>query len=250
MKQCKHCNLSLIETAFRVKEVRNGVKKYASKCKVCEYMLTKNYDVPLPPNTKYCKLCNKILPTSNFTHNYGRCRACVNKQQRKNPDYVPNKAGEKTCKGCDCTLPITDFYTNGVSSRGTQKYGQLCKKCDNVKRHKKRKENPTEHRLLYYEMMKSVNSTPERLELRRVKRYGITLQRLEEMIVEQDNKCYLCGKDGSENLPYQKLAIDHCHKTNKVRKLLCTNCNVLLGTLKDDVDFLQKLIDYINLFKN
>jgi DNA-binding sugar fermentation-stimulating protein len=32
----------------------------------------------------------------------------------------------------------------------------------------------------------------------------------------------------------KKLVIDHCHNTGKVRKLLCTNCNVAIGMFKEN----------------
>jgi len=42
-----------------------------------------------------------------------------------------------------------------------------------------------------------------------------------------------------------KLVVDHCHEGGQVRGLLCHNCNRALGLLKDDVDTLQKAIDYL-----
>lgn len=225
MKQCNQCNLNLEETAFRVKEVRNGVKKYASKCKVCEYMLTKNYDVPLPPNTKHCKLCDKILPTSNFTHNYGRCRSCVNKQQRKNPDYVKNPE-EKTCNECNCTLPLEDFHKNGLTRQGKVTYSHLCKSCANKKYSDKRKGNE------------------DYLTKSRVRKYNISVEDFHKMKIEQNNKCFICEETTT------KLVIDHCHQSGNVRKLLCSNCNFALGMVKENINTLNNMINYINLFKN
>ncbi|KKM72361.1 hypothetical protein LCGC14_1421320, partial [marine sediment metagenome] len=40
--------------------------------------------------------------------------------------------------------------------------------------------------------------------------------------------------------------VDHCHKTGIVRGLLCKSCNLTLGFVKDDVDLLQGLINYLN----
>ena len=57
-------------------------------------------------------------------------------------------------------------------------------------------------------------------------------------------KCAICGEDGSK-FRYG-LAIDHNHKTNKVRELLCPFCNTAIGSLKEDPVILLKAIDYIN----
>ncbi len=62
------------------------------------------------------------------------------------------------------------------------------------------------------------------------------------MLVEQNNQCYICKSGPSKN---QSLHVDHDHKTGKVRKLLCNNCNNGMGKLKDSVELLQKVIDYL-----
>lgn len=42
-----------------------------------------------------------------------------------------------------------------------------------------------------------------------------------------------------------KLVVDHCHKTGRIRGLLCHNCNRALGLLQDDVGVLRKAIGYL-----
>lgn len=55
-------------------------------------------------------------------------------------------------------------------------------------------------------------------------RYNITAERYNEMWVEQNGKCAICGNEetainyGTKKV--QKIAVDHCHKTGKVRELL------------------------------
>lgn len=57
--------------------------------------------------------------------------------------------------------------------------------------------------------------------------YGMTLAQYEAMLTAQNNKCLVCGKP--ESYPGRRLAVDHCHTTNKVRGLLCGLCNRTLG---------------------
>ena len=75
---------------------------------------------------------------------------------------------------------------------------------------------------------------------RMMKRYGIDQKGYEELYLKQQGKCAICGifKD--------KLDIDHCHKKNKIRGLLCGSCNRALGLLKDNTEFLLKAINYLN----
>lgn len=71
-------------------------------------------------------------------------------------------------------------------------------------------------------------------------KYKISLADYEKMYNDQKGKCYICGT-------YQeRLCQDHCHKTKKNRKLLCANCNVGLGHFKENIEFLENAIKYLN----
>ena len=62
------------------------------------------------------------------------------------------------------------------------------------------------------------------------KKYGIDLNKYEEMLVEQNDGCALCGTKEEEQ--DRRLAIDHCHTTGNVRGILCNKCNVSLSGLE------------------
>lgn len=61
-------------------------------------------------------------------------------------------------------------------------------------------------------------------------KYGITLTQYEAMLERQGGKCALCGEHGSSRV--RRLAVDHCHKTDKVRGLLCVKCNTALARVE------------------
>ena len=80
------------------------------------------------------------------------------------------------------------------------------------------------------------------------RRYNITPQEYETKLASQDYKCAVCGKDDSDNKRGGKLDplhIDHCHKTGKLRDLLCHQCNSGLGQFKDNIEILQKAMEYL-----
>jgi hypothetical protein len=54
------------------------------------------------------------------------------------------------------------------------------------------------------------------------------------------DSCQVCGRDITE-----KKCIDHCHTTEKIRGVLCNNCNTALGLVGDNVQILSKLIQYL-----
>ncbi|MBL0320503.1 MAG: endonuclease VII domain-containing protein [Alphaproteobacteria bacterium] len=76
------------------------------------------------------------------------------------------------------------------------------------------------------------------------RKYGLTQEQHIEKIKEQDNSCAICGKKDEGRV----LCVDHDHKTGKVRGLLCTNCNVGLGNLKDSIQILQAAIGYLKRY--
>lgn len=77
----------------------------------------------------------------------------------------------------------------------------------------------------------------------RLKKYGITEERYYELQTLQRNRCQICRRD--ENGGRGRWHIDHCHKTGKVRGLLCSNCNVGLALMGESADQLRRAADYL-----
>lgn len=75
--------------------------------------------------------------------------------------------------------------------------------------------------------------------------HGITIEQYAEMFDKQNGVCYICGKKD-----LKPLSIDHCHKSGKKRKLLCNNCNLILGLCYENKTILKKIIDYIDEYKD
>ena len=69
-------------------------------------------------------------------------------------------------------------------------------------------------------------------------RYGITAAEYDAMYETQKGCCAICGKHaeaGSSPAHWKnKLAVDHCHDTGKVRGLLCNDCNAGIGHLGNE----------------
>lgn len=83
---------------------------------------------------------------------------------------------------------------------------------------------------------------------------GIDVDRYNQMLKEQDNKCAICKQPETRKVKNSdeiaRLCIDHCHATLKVRGLLCFHCNVGLGKFFDDTDKLSSAIDYLTKHKS
>lgn len=72
--------------------------------------------------------------------------------------------------------------------------------------------------------------------------YCLSSEEYERSIKEQNYKCKICKRANSTG---KRLAIDHCHRTGKVRGLLCEKCNHGLGKFEDNISFLKEAIKYL-----
>ena len=85
-----------------------------------------------------------------------------------------------------------------------------------------------------------INQAQKEMRIKRV--YGITLAEFEILLKKQNGGCALCGRKQQK----YRLAVDHDHKTRKVRGILCNHCNRGLGIFKDNVWLLHNAIKYLN----
>jgi hypothetical protein len=79
-------------------------------------------------------------------------------------------------------------------------------------------------------------------------KYGITLEQYNIMLENQGGVCAICGDPPTIIHAGEKvspLSVDHCHKTGKVRGLLCHPCNMALGLFKDNKDRLRAAAAYL-----
>jgi len=75
---------------------------------------------------------------------------------------------------------------------------------------------------------------------RRCRDKGITVREYQRLLHWQKGVCAICG-----DVDYRGLCIDHDHKTDKVRGLLCTRCNLMLGYSRDDPTILTGGVIYL-----
>lgn len=82
---------------------------------------------------------------------------------------------------------------------------------------------------------------------KRVERvYGLPPGEYARLYAIQGGKCaiYRCRATGTGR---KKLAVDHCHSTGRVRGLLCSTHNQLLGAMGDDPVSFRSMAEYLEL---
>lgn len=81
------------------------------------------------------------------------------------------------------------------------------------------------------------------------RRYGITLEELQILKEKQNYKCLICHKHETE-LDHRGLAVDHDHKSGKIRGLLCHTCNShILSVVEKYSHLLPTALDYLKQYQ-
>jgi len=126
------------------------------------------------------------------------------------------------------------------------KNGRKCMECNRINHRKYYHKDATDRARRVRQYRKDNPDAVKNVVLKR--RFGITIEQYKSILTSQDNKCALCLTEnpGRKDKFFQ---VDHCHKTNKVRALLCLTCNLALGAAKDDPILLRKMADYIESYQ-
>jgi hypothetical protein len=87
---------------------------------------------------------------------------------------------------------------------------------------------------------------PEKVKCKSLrKHFGITLEQYTAILIGQGGGCAICGttEPGGQSKGY--FHVDHDHKTDRVRGLLCLRCNLGLGSFKDEPERLEAAARYL-----
>jgi hypothetical protein len=151
----------------------------------------------------------------------------------------------KNCTGCHKFLPLSLFSFDKRSSDGRQ---SKCRECYRAYLAKKR-EDPAYNkkmaerlREIRFSRLIKTTETERRAQLKY--KYKLSVRDLEIMKEMQGNRCAICGIY-EKDLP-RGLVVDHDHELNKVRGMLCHECNKALGIMKDDSTRLRIAAEYLD----
>ena len=142
-----------------------------------------------------------------------KCRRCE--------DLYPKRKGQRICDSCrskcsSCEVVLTEDNQDQSSLKYRSNY--TCKVC--VSKTVKKSRGNAGFNQKEYDLKRNYGLTPEQF------------SRLPE-------ECEICGST-------ERLVVDHCHTTGKVRGRLCSKCNTGLGMFKDSFEILRKALDYAN----
>lgn len=93
------------------------------------------------------------------------------------------------------------------------------------------------------EVAARVKETQREWELQR--KYGIGISEYEGLLTRQNGKCAICGTMNPRTPKRGRFVVDHDHRDNTVRGLLCFQCNVGIGAFSENADSLLRAADYL-----
>lgn len=162
---------------------------------------------------------------------------------------------DQKCTKCGILKHISEFNKDNGRKSGLSTF---CRTCARKIAQKVRRTNPEKMRAYQRkwgsreENKKKKHETVLRWRLRNPEKYheqslkkstGITVNQYNQMFVDQQGCCAICGIPKSDLSV--KLFVDHDHQTGEIRGLLCKQCNFALGNVKDSVVVLKKAIIYL-----
>ncbi|MCX5379288.1 endonuclease VII domain-containing protein [Streptomyces sp. NBC_00091] len=177
-------------------------------------------------NGRQCRRCLEVLAPDSFAADRNRpdglqtrCRKCVSEycaeryrarraaEGKTVREKVDVPDGRKLCRTCGEVKPHSEWHRRKSAPDGLATRCKACRKPRDSAGHLKRK-------------------------------YGITEAERDQMIAAQGGLCCLC-------LRAPAVHVDHCHTTGRVRGVLCFNCNVGLGLLKENPDRFRRAAAYV-----
>ena len=126
----------------------------------------------------------------------------------------------RKCNKCNEVLPVTEFHIKADKNTNHYRFNSPCKFCANHNRNKN-----------YYKAH------------RRKIKYNLSQEEYDLKLKEQNYSCAIC--DIHKDDYSKEFSVDHCHKTGKVRSLLCTQCNSGIGFFRENITIMKKAIQYV-----
>ena len=146
----------------------------------------------------------------------------------------PIKEGtmERKCNKCKAKKDVSEFYLKEPSRRARYSstdncfYTSHCKECIKTKQIAYRKNNP--------EKGKDVDL---------FQKFGIRFEDYKKMYDAQKGCCAICERHSDKF--HRSLNVDHDHVSGKIRGLLCTPCNTVLGRMEENVKWFHNCLSYL-----
>ena len=159
----------------------------------------------------------------------------------------------KPCTKCSGPRNRSNTYKNRARPDGLDEYCKVCRttyfstyrktRCRTDATYQAAVKNMNKRYYKEHKLeIKSKDTQYDRSYFYAIKRkYGLDRETYERILKNQNSVCAVCRHPDS-----RRLVVDHDHKINRVRGLLCGQCNTAIGLLKENPKTLKRAINYLN----
>lgn len=200
----------------------------ATKKQITAYHLYEDCGLLLRRKAEVVEVSDEDIRERRLTE----CQSCFRRSLREQASST-----HKVCAHCRAEKPLDEFYRSNKNGRDGR--GSYCKPCCRERFREWKARTPEQK-----DDLKTLRARKRQHRASRLKAYGLTLEDYEKRVLKQNGRCAACGDEPG----VKGLQVDHDHQFTTVvavRDLLCTSCNMALGLLKDDIDRIQLLHDYM-----
>jgi len=156
----------------------------------------------------------------------------------------------KKCTHCKEDKPFSEYYPVANGIKGVR---PRCKECMKILEKKKYGENDEFRWSKLNKQAIKLQTNPEHKARHQESQrrwhlkssYGLTTEMFDAMVAAQGGGCAICKIKPEVGVPKTRMVVDHCHKTNTVRGILCDLCNTAIGKFHDDISKLESAIRYL-----
>lgn len=131
---------------------------------------------------------------------------------------------ERRCGACRTSKPLDQFYAKKRAAKYPGRLSSISSTCK--------------------ECCRALNARRPARGMWLMKLYGLSVEDWNRMFLAQGGKCAICDRHQTA-VPKQRLQVDHDHETDKIRGLLCSDCNMGLGLFRDNLTSLAKASEYL-----
>lgn len=192
-------------------------------------------------STKQCSRCEQRRPLGDFYRRRASgdglgplCKGCsqarnaASRRRYKQLNAVRDVRAltpAKACRVCKQSRPSAEY---ALASDKRDGLGDICRDCHAAQRREAYESRPAEAR-------REMN----------LRRFGLNATDYDAMLAAQGGVCAICASAQPRGRWNTHFAVDHDHKSGRVRGLLCGTCNTALGMAKDNPELLRAAADYL-----
>ena len=159
----------------------------------------------------------------------------------------------KKCTKCGDPKPLNQFNKAATNRYGVSSWCKLCARAQCAEYERTHKKQIRKRRKQRWEAAKAQDPAGHR-DYRHKNHlwttYRISWEKYARLFEQQGGCCAICCEPETARMRglLKLLCVDHDHVTGRIRRLLCSRCNRVLGMMQEDPETFRRAADYLESF--